>query len=392
MTDYELLSRMLSGDLPRSEVRELKARMKTEPQLAAAWEALHGLPDILASMPEGEVPPELNAAVLVQRRVRQLSRVLRVVPWALAAGVLLLVLAWPDAEPEPTAVIVEGRQVVEGDVLVLAGHLPVAIDGRAWISVEPPEGALREGSQEVNDMKLESIAAALAGAVVTVAVYEGSALINPGPDAVAVAAGESHTVGPPSRDAPAERPVTTRTSSEDLAEASREELTDRVGELEAELAGLRFEQQVSRGRLSSHEGAPQDWPEDVPEPFEPEAFKEAVAATFDGIDELELVSVDCEEFPCFAVVRSYVEGDSWSQSVQDQLEVLGQDVAYEGELKTAIWASSFGTDEGNKNFVAFASTPEELVTEEGSTRTSHRIESAINDLAEDAEVGDIDVE
>jgi len=389
MTDYELLSRMLSGELSRAEERDLKTRMKKEPQLAAAWEALHGLPDILAAMPEDEVPPELNAAVLAHRRVRQLSRALRLVPWALAAGVLLLVLGWPDAPSEPTAVLVEGRQIVDGEVMVLAGGVPVSIDGRAEISVEPLDGPLRDGSQEVNDMKLESIAAALVGAVVTVVVYEGSALINPGADAVALAAGETHTVGSPAPPSgPGDRPVTTRTSAEALASASRDELTDRVSELEAELASLTFEQQINRGRLSAHEGSPQEWPDDLPAAFEPEGIKEAVAASMARMEDAELVSIDCDEFPCFVTMESFAEGDDWSGSVELQRNIMTSEMDYEGEVSTSTWAHAHQTNDDIQKYVTFYVAPEDSITEEVSSRTKYRIESAIEDLVAENSVPD----
>lgn len=378
MTDYELLSKMLSGDLTRAERRKLEARMKEDAQLASAWEAMRTIPRALAELPDPTPPRHLDEAVLSSARR---PRPWLLLPWALAAAALLAVLAWPRRDP-PSAVLLEGRQVVEGHVTVLAGDLPVEVRGRAEISVEPPAGALRESDQEVSEMTIHTLAAALTGAAVTVAVYEGSALINPGAeDAVALAAGETHTTAPPA--APQQRAVVTRAAPEDLSGASREELEARVSALEEELAAARFEQQVASGRLTAHEGEPQEWPEGLPEAFTAGPYEQALAEAFEGAEGMELVEVDCSEFPCLAIVESFSNGDDWPRAISDRARGVPEQLGYDEPVSQSVMASSFETDEGFGNYVGLVMLPDGYQSEEAQTRASFRLEAAIQDLVQE---------
>ncbi|MEQ1571094.1 MAG: hypothetical protein ABMA64_36025, partial [Myxococcota bacterium] len=144
---YELLSRLLAGDLPGAEARALRERIRTDPEWARAWSALQHLSHDLASLPEEVPPPSLDAAVLGSPARRQ-------VPWAtvgtlatLAAAVALWI-AWPAPEPARIA-LVAGEQTVDGAVVLLAGDLPVTVDGRVHIRVEPNPPVVREPGQEV---------------------------------------------------------------------------------------------------------------------------------------------------------------------------------------------------------------------------------------------------
>ena len=150
------------------------------------------------------VPPGLDDAVLATlARAPASSAIPRL---AIAAAILLGVglgaLAGPVLRPAPTLLLTRGSQLVEGRALVLAGDRQVRIDGRARVSVEPPEGLAREGEQEAHNAMLDSThaIAALAGSFITVAVYQGFATVSePGEAPITVSAGEEHTVGPPPR-------------------------------------------------------------------------------------------------------------------------------------------------------------------------------------------------
>jgi hypothetical protein len=382
MSDYELLSRMLSGDLSRAEARALKQRIKEEPDLARAWEAMSSLPDLLARMPEATPEDRLNARVLAaQRRTRSLRPL---VPWAVAAAALLAVALWPEPDFAPELVLLEGRQVVDGELSVLAADVPIAVDGRVEISVEPPRGAARVSGQEDPEMKLANLGAALAGAAVTVAVYEGTATVNAdAADAVTLSAGETRTVSAAPGGGDDERVIVTRTGGAELEGASREELAQRVAELEAELEKLAFEHQVNRGRLSAIEGTPQDWPDTLAAAFKPDSFQAMVEETFAGMEEMELLSLDCSEYPCLAVAQSFVEGETWSDQASDTVKQMADGLDYEGEVSESIWASKSVSETGETQLVGFVLHPDEGWTQENQDRTSWRMDSTLKDALQE---------
>ena len=58
-----------------------------------------------------------------------------------------------------------------------------------------------------------------------------------------------------------------------------------------------------RGQLAAYGGTAAEWPDDLPEPFQPEPFThwaETVTADLPGFD---LMEVDCGEFPCLVVIE-----------------------------------------------------------------------------------------
>ena len=159
------------------------------------------LDDLLSSLPAEEpVPAGLNAAVLAAAEGPAARRS----PLPLLAAVLLAGLVGAGAaiasRPAPPAlVLAEGSQLVTGSARVLAADRVVDVDGRALITVEPAGALLRGEGQEADAMNTTHLVAALAGSLVTVAVYEGTALISAEEDApaVVVAAGEQRSVGSP---------------------------------------------------------------------------------------------------------------------------------------------------------------------------------------------------
>src|SRR5262249_27736882 len=110
--------------------------------------------------------------------------------WPFAAAAAALVVGVMVPRPHPQLVLVDGSEMVEGDVLVTAAGVSVDVDGRATISLEPRAGAGRGTNAEENDMKF--VAGALAGALVTVSVYEGKAQLTT-PDGKEITVLEGHT-------------------------------------------------------------------------------------------------------------------------------------------------------------------------------------------------------
>lgn len=388
MSIYEELSRLLDGELPEPEADALRARIEAEPDVAAAWEAMRSLPQELASLPATAEPPPLAPATLGQPPDLRpaLGRFSR--RWGAAIAVAACVaLLWSTSRPGPP-VMVSGLQIVEGHQTLYAGAVEVEVSGRAIIEVEPPTGLLREQRQEVTEMNRAHLLSALAGAVVTVTVLEGAAVLRPDEgSAVVVETGQSHTLGAPVAPATAaaadasERVVVQMPGA---APAERERmLTAEIGRLSGELERARVTASLTRGQLQGQEGTPQPWPEDLAEIYRPAAFEAAIDSALAEVPFGDLEILDCSEFPCFAVVRSHDVGDDWEKPVDEFAGLLR--AGAEGE-QTGVMQHLSGFNLGDQQFrfagLSFgpkggADDPDLL------GRTSFRVESAIEGLVED---------
>ena len=58
------------------------------------------------------------------------------------------------------------------------------------------------------------------------------------------------------------------------------------------------------GRLRIHEGDYQDWPSEVEPRFQPGALESALTETVEDGGMAELAMLDCDEFPCVAVIEA----------------------------------------------------------------------------------------
>ena len=153
-------------------------------------------------------------------------------------------------------------------------------------------------------MNPKILLAAAAGAAITVTVYEGSAILNGPGEVVALAAGETHsspgsgTPGSGARAPAGNQPRITIDSPGQPALAP---------EIQQELDKLRLTNQFLEGQLSANGIRPNDWPETLPAPLEPEAFTANIKAALKDFPELKLMDIDCSEYPCVAVIEDMNE-------------------------------------------------------------------------------------
>ena len=365
----EALSRLLEGDLPDEEASQLWRRIDTEPDVARAWEAMTALPDALAGLPPvpGDVaPPPLAEAVYDALPKPESRRVAwaQAIPWVVAA-LALLYAAFGGSSSDPTerVELVAGESLVEGQLSLVAADRSIALDGRARIFVEPM-GPVTRGERRTpiseDSMDARPLLGAVAGAMLTITVYEGSAVVQVEDGAsVTVAAGEQRVfspVGGAERAVPAAEPGTPERA---------QELAQRVEALNAELEAARkaldterFAGALVRGQLQAERGTPSEWPDDgIPEAVRPDTFEASLAEALAGTPDVEVDRVDCTEYPCIAVLAytgEQVSGDAidWNQVVGRQVGEWTQDVLGDGH-SISMNSSRFRNGDQDARYVLF---------------------------------------
>ncbi len=339
----ELLSRLLAGDLPPAEAAALRARIAAEPELATRWAEMQSLVRELEALPEELPPPPALARPKPRRRV----------PWTLllAAAAMLFALV---PRPGPTLQLARGTETVDGRLEVLAGDTVVDVDGKVAVTVEPPAGLPRETATEALTMDRSHFLAALAGSAVTVVVLEGTARVHHGDGpAVHLVAGQTHGVGHAAAATPEAPPRTAASPSGDPAK---------------ELAALKLEHAITVGQLRALGGQPQTWPANLPEAFRPGPFERFVRERAAGIPDAQVVTMDCDEYPCIAIVRSNSTANDW----QDGLMPLHHDLA-STPFGDDVQVIGYGTqhDDGTHDvrLYAFSVVPGENEPADGELRS-----------------------
>jgi hypothetical protein len=393
LTDDVLLSRLLDDDLPVEEARALRARVDRDPALAARFVAMQAMVGRLGALP-ASIPPPGQPAVLGTTAVPPSPRALPAPSgqpparshregraWrgaffgACAAAVVAGLVATVHS-PKGRAVLLDGETVVDGHARVLAGGLAVDVDGRARISVEPPRGGPRVDGAEIVTMDRSHLAAALAGAVVTMTVYEGSARFESTPE------GEASTLSAGERLArrvrggnPAEPDPLAGRSGATASPAAR------IAELERQLAAARQEAGIQRGIVTLHEGVPQAWVGRVSDVWRPDAFRTRLDDAVAGVPGARVVRVDCEEFPCVAILRPPADADDWVDLLTAVPERMNADGAFGA---TAVIGMASATGDGDAEVRHFA-----LALEPGpadpavETRTRYRAQTLLAEYADE---------
>jgi hypothetical protein len=332
------LSQLRSGDLPPAEAAALRAEIDVDPELAAAWRRLGALEAQLAALPNPSPPAALRGRVVRRRRRSPMTAALGGLA-ALAAAAAIALIA-PGAPPA-TLTLLEGHQDVVGAVDVLVPGGAVSVDGHARVRVEPRRAVARKGEAE-DPMKSHLLSAA-GGAVVTVAVLRGTAVLTTSDDAppIEVPAGTTRVVqvGAPDAPAPPPRPAQVADRALDPAVAQY------VADLEAQVAALTLQNTFVSGQLAQYQGEARPFPDDAHPWVSPDGFKEHVTAALASVEGLNVRDVDCDEYPCIAIAQSTGTEDELRHLMEGVSAAMKAAPEGEGDLNTMISADMSKNDD-----------------------------------------------
>lgn len=423
MNTLEQLSRLMDGELDAVQTGIWRKRIEDEPEVAAAWAELVALRHALDHLPDEAPPPHLVRAVLQNRPGVAASAPptapspWRFVPWLLAAAALLAVGLQIGAPAPATISLVEGVVRVEGEGTLALDGMVVDFDGRARITLsssvsssaasglasdsssrapgeaiglEPGRRLVRASPASEDPMNRSHALSAAAGAALTIAVQAGTVTLRaPGTAPVVIQAGETRTVGGQGPEALAltrpSAPAPIPASEAPAATILR--LEGRVAELEKQLAQAAASSAVARGQLEVEQGHPSLWPADVPATFQEAAVTAAFRASIASHPGTELVSVDCAEYPCIAVLKPAEATEGWETRLRPIIDEIS---ASAGPADLSVSATAMEDGGKRVGFMGVALAPENALRDEAGldTRTRWRTDTLLQDLGRsELEVG-----
>ncbi|MEN0066118.1 MAG: hypothetical protein AAGA48_28515 [Myxococcota bacterium] len=276
--------------------------------------------------------------------------------------------------------LTSGVTEVSGDVQVLAGDVVIDVDGRVRIAVEPSEGVLRRAGAEEDAMDVRTPLAALAGAVVTLVVMEGSAMVSEGGTTEAISPGEVRSFGTP------KRTVTLPTTPNERMAALQSEiaaLQEQLQATEKELATSSFSRALAQGQLEMLQGNESPWPEDAPPSLNPDNFESELRDRVAELEGVEVTRVDCDEYPCVAALRLR-DGAELADWNADKGNAVREWIASElgDNHSLSVNASRFKNDDHEARFVLFAAYEGDRDSDVG-VRTKYRVDTMLESLGQE---------
>lgn len=379
---YEALSMLLAGDLDPASEAAVRQRIATDAAWRDAWEAMQSVPGALASLRHPAPPPALDERVLAswspaREAVPAPAQSARPTPlpgggarwqWgfaAVAAAVAVVAVGFETDGP-PVVQVAGGVQRFDGEIAVIAADTRIEIDGRVDVAVEPSpplaRGLVREGT-----MDLSHVFAAGGGALVTVMVLEGTAVVKTAGDpSILLHAGEKQSIGTV--------PAMKQRASPVPGEAEAD------GDTEQALADLRVKYALVKGQLDAIQGAAIDFPGDLPTAFRATGFAPAATAIAAAIPGTELLSTECEEYPCIAYYRTGSPTEGWHDALNAAVETT-----YGPEVGVFQFGVRLDDDGRSYGIAAVAVTPtdEPEAAAEIRTRVTSRVQPTLSEIEAD---------
>lgn len=146
-------------------------------------------------------------------------------------------------------------------------------------------------------------------------------------------------------------------------------------------------------RVESHEGSPGPWPEDLPPAWAPAAFEANLRSPVEagGMTD-QLLSVDCSEFPCLALIEAAPDAseDARFDDVHALIERLKADGAL-GEAAAMLQGMVTRDDEGEHAVAGLALAPPDQLDPELQARLGYRLREAGEDARDEPAEQDEDV-
>lgn len=182
-----------------------------------------------------------------------------------------------------------------------------------------------------------------------------------------------HFVEPPPGDTQTQRSHATPPTPTRISPATADACLDArrdIARLERLRRDLELQIGLARGELEAQTGAPQGWPDQVPEQFSEAYISDQIDALLTSSETQDSVDIDCIEFPCVVRVRGPVRSRG-APSILGKLKAVVPDAVI--HTRTGVSREPGGV----VRVRAWAAYPEELAGEELEERTLFRLEQSV---------------
>jgi hypothetical protein len=216
---------------------------------------------------------------------------------------------------------------------------------------------------------------ALGGVVVTVAAYQLLVLPRARASSVPTFAPAATAAAAPSALHAASSPASN--------------VVAQIREKELELAALRQRVATSGAvatgaekRAEAIEGKPREWPANLPAAYRGEALESKLNAMLQKTGLGNLADLNCDEYPCVAVIQAKNGDANWQKNLQAALKELAASGEFGPGTSISMWGSHSDSDNGPPTILsAVALTPQADYDDELHKRTGNRAGAALSNLS-----------
>lgn len=163
-----------------------------------------------------------------------------------------------------------------------------------------------------------------------------------------------------------------------------------IRQKEGELAALRASLAASQAaaadaeaRAEAIEGKPRDWPANLPPAYRGDALEGKLNALLDKSGLGTLADLNCDEYPCVAVIEAKNGDENWQKKLQAALKGLAAGGEFGPGMNISMWGSykDSADENGARRFLtAVALIPQGDNDPDLQKRTGNRAGSALSNL------------
>ena len=166
------------------------------------------------------------------------------------------------------------------------------------------------------------------------------------------------------------------------------ELAAQIRQKESELAALRQRVAASSAvateaekRAEAVEGKPHAWPANLPPAYQGEALESKLNVMLQKTGLGSLADINCDEYPCVAVVQANKGDSNWQKNLQAALKDLVASGEFGPGTNISLWGSFNENENGPPTMLsAIALTPHGDADADLQKRTGNRASAAMSNL------------
>jgi hypothetical protein len=148
--------------------------------------------------------------------------------------------------------------------------------------------------------------------------------------------------------------------------------------LQAQLGRLRADHAESQRRLEATEGKAQGWPAGLPAGYRSEVLEANLNKFLDKSGLGSLADIDCDEFPCIAVISAKEQDAGWSKRLEEALMGFVPEADLGKQVSTSMFTSRRQEGDKQVQLSAVVLAPSGSFGDEQRRRAGFRAQAALS--------------